>query len=250
MDGGAFPTLIALITIFFAGATGSIRSSVLSALLLTLAILLGIGMTFFVTWLLSVTLLRGVPSAFTLELPPYRKPQVGSILIRSIFDRTLFVLGRAAAVAVPAGFLIWIMANASFGGQSLLALSAGWLDPFARLLGLDGVILIAFLLGFPANEIVMPIIFMAYLSQGTLTEMSSLASMKLLLISHGWTFRTAVSMILFSLFHWPCSTTLLTIHRETRSLRWTLLAALLPTAAGVALCMLSTGIFHIFSPAV
>ncbi len=243
---GRFPTLIALITIFFAGAAGSIRSSVLSALLLTLAILLGIGMTFFVTWLLSVTLLRGVPSAFTLELPPYRKPQVGSILIRSIFDRTLFVLGRAAAVAVPAGFLIWIMANASFGGQSLLALSAGWLDPFARLLGLDGVILIAFLLGFPANEIVMPIILMAYLAQGTLAETENLASMKLLLLSHGWTIQTAVSTILFSLFHWPCSTTLLTIHKETKSLRYTLLAALLPTAVGVLLCMLFTGICRLF----
>lgn len=247
---GRFPTLIALIAIFFTGADGSITASLLSALLLTFTILLGIGMTFAVTRLLSATWLKGVPSAYTLELPPYRKPQIGSVLVRSVFDRTLFVLGRAAAVAVPAGFLIWCMANLHILDTSLLSWCASFLDPFARLMGLDGVILMAFLLGFPANEIVMPIIFMAYLSQGTLTEMSSLASMKLLLISHGWTFRTAVSMILFSLFHWPCSTTLLTIHRETRSLRWTLLAALLPTAAGVALCMLSTGIFHIFSPAV
>lgn len=243
---GRFPTLIALITIFFAGTAGGLCSSLLSALLLTLTILLGIGMTFAVTWLLSVTLLRGVPSAFTLELPPYRKPQIGSILVRSVLDRTLFVLGRAAAVAVPAGFLIWIMANVSLGSQSLLHQCASWLDPFARLLGLDGVILIAFLLGFPANEIVMPIILMAYLAQGTLAETEDLASMRLLLLSHGWTIRTAVCTILFSLFHWPCSTTLLTIRKETGSLCYTLLAALLPTAAGVVLCMLFTGFCRLF----
>ncbi len=246
---GRFPTLIAMITLFFAETAGGIPSSVQSAFLLTLILLLGIGMTFVVTWLLSVTLLKGVPSAFTLELPPYRKPQFGSVLIRSVFDRTLFVLGRAAAVAVPAGFLIWIMANVSFGGQNLLHLCASRLDSFAGLLGLDGVILMAFVLGFPANEIVMPIILMAYLAQGTLIEMEagSFASMKLLLLSHGWTWKTAVSLILFSLFHWPCSTTLLTIHKETKSLRYTLLAALLPTAAGILLCTLFTGFCRIFS---
>lgn len=243
---GRFPTLIALIMIFFAGTGGGFFTSFLSSALLTLVILLGIGMTFAVTWLLSVTLLRGMPSAFTLELPPYRKPQVGSVLIRSIFDRTLFVLGRAVAVAVPAGLLIWLMVNISVGSASLLSQCASFLDPFARLMGLDGVILIAFILGFPANEIVMPIIFMAYLAQGTLTEPGSLASMKLLLLSRGWTFRTAVSMILFSLFHWPCSTTLLTVHKETKSMRFTLLAALLPTAVGILLCMLFTGICGIF----
>lgn len=239
---GRFPMLIALIAIFFAGIQDSFRASLLSALLLTLTILLGIGMTFAVTWLLSVTVLRGVPSAFTLELPPYRKPQIGSILIRSVLDRTLFVLGRAAATAVPAGFLIWLMAGLSLNGTSLLSLCASFLDPFARLMGLQGVILIAFLLGFPANEIVMPVIFMAYLAQGTLTEPGSLGAMQHLLLSNGWTWQTAVSMILFSLFHWPCSTTLLTIHKETGNLRWTLLAALLPTAAGVLLCMLFTAV--------
>lgn len=239
---GRFPTLIALIAIFFAGIGGGFCSTLLSAFFLTLAILLGIGMTFAVTWLLSVTWLRGVPSAFTLELPPYRKPQIGSVLVRSVFDRTLFVLGRAAAVAVPAGVLIWCMANIHTGGTNLLSLCASFLDPFARLMGLDGVILIAFLLGFPANEIVMPIIFMAYLTQGTLTEPGSLASMKHLLLSNGWTLHTALCTILFSLFHWPCSTTLLTVHKETKSLRWTAVAALLPTAAGMLLCMLYTGI--------
>lgn len=244
---GRFPTLIALIAIFFAGMSKSLWSSFLCALLLTLMILLGIGMTLAVTWLLSVTLLKGMPSAFTLELPPYRRPQVGSVIVRSIFDRTLFVLGRAVAVAVPAGLLIWIMANVTAGGTSLLELCASFLDPFAGLMGLDGVILIAFLLGFPANEIVMPVIFMAYLSQGTLMEPGSFAAMKTLLLSHGWTWMTAVSMLLFSLFHWPCSTTLLTIHKETKSLKWTALAALLPTAAGILLCMLFTGACRIFA---
>ena len=183
-----------------------------------------------------------MPSAYTLELPPYRKPQIGSVLVRSVFDRTLFVLGRAVAVAVPAGLLIWLMANLSAGGTSLLDLCASALDPFARLMGLDGVILLAFLLGFPANEIVMPVIFMAYLSQGSLVDPGDFASMRTLLLSHGWTWMTAVSMILFSLFHWPCSTTLLTVRKETGSLRWTALAALLPTAAGILLCMLFTGV--------
>ncbi len=244
---GRFPTLIALITVFFTGISAGFKASFLSALLLTLILLLGIGMTFVVTWALSVTLLRGIPSAFTLELPPYRKPQVGSVLVRSVFDRTLFVLGRAVAVAVPAGFLIWFMANISVNGTSLLQGCASLLDPPARLMGLDGVILIAFVLGFPANEIVMPIIFMAYLAQGSLIDPGSPAAMKLLLLSHGWTLQTAVSMILFSLFHWPCSTTLLTIHKETGSLRWTVIAALLPTSVGVLLCILFTGICRLLS---
>lgn len=244
---GRFPILITMITIFFTGISGSHGTAFLCALLLALAITLGIGMTFAVTWALSVTLLRGIPSAFTLELPPYRRPQIGSVIVRSVFDRTLFVLGRAVAVAVPAGLLIWLMANITWSGTTLLHLCASALDPFARLMGLDGVILIAFLLGFPANEIVMPVIFMAYLAQGTLMEPGSLSSIKTLLLSNGWTWMTAVSMILFSLFHWPCSTTLLTVHRETNSLRWTVLAALLPTTAGIFLCMLFTGVCRILS---
>lgn len=243
---GRFPTLIALISIFFVGFRSGLWSSVVSSLFLTVVILLGIGMTFLVTWLLSTTLLKGMPSAYTLELPPYRKPQVGAILVRSVLDRTLFVLGRAVAVAIPAGLLIWLMANLSVHGTSLLSLCALWLDPFAKLMGLDGVILLAFLLGFPANEIVMPVIFMAYLSEGSLIEPGSLEAMKDLLLAHGWTIKTAVSMMLFSLFHWPCSTTLLTVYKETKSCRYTLLAALLPTAVGVGLCMLFTGICHLF----
>ena len=239
---GRFPTLIAILTMFFVGSTGDWGSSVLSALLLTGVILLGVGLTFAVTKLLSATVLKGAPSSFTLELPPYRRPQVGKVIVRSIFDRTLFVLGRAAAVAAPAGLLIWLMANLTVGETSLLQHCAAFLDPFARLMGLDGVILMAFILGFPANEIVVPIILMAYLSQGSLLELGSLAEMKELFLQNGWTWVTAVNMMLFSLMHWPCSTTLITIRKETGSWKWTALAFALPTGLGVCACVLFTAL--------
>ena len=244
---GRFPTLIALLTMFFVGTTGGGLSPVLSALLLTAAIVLGVGITFAVTKLLSETLLRGVPSSFTLELPPYRKPQIGKVLVRSVFDRTLFVLGRAAAVAAPAGLVIWLMANITAGGVSILAHCAAFLDPFARLMGLDGVILLAFILGFPANEIVIPIIIMAYTAQGSILELDSLAQMKDLFVQNGWTWVTVVSVMLFSLNHWPCSTTLLTIKKETGSLKWTALAAAIPTGVGVALCILFNAVAGLFA---
>lgn len=244
---GRFPTLIALLTMFFVGTAGGGLSPVLSALLLTAAIVLGVGITFAVTKLLSETLLRGVPSSFTLELPPYRKPQIGKVLVRSVFDRTLFVLGRAAAVAAPAGLVIWLMANITAGGVSILAHCAAFLDPFARLMGLDGVILLAFILGFPANEIVIPIIIMAYTAQGSILELDSLAQMKDLFVQNGWTWVTAVSVMLFSLNHWPCSTTLLTIKKETGSLKWTALAAAIPTGVGVALCILFNAVAGLFA---
>ena len=244
---GRFPTLIALLTMFFVGTAGGGLSPVLSALLLTAAIVLSVGITFAVTKLLSETLLRGVPSSFTLELPPYRKPQIGKVLVRSVFDRTLFVLGRAAAVAAPAGLVIWLMANITAGGVSILAHCAAFLDPFARLMGLDGVILLAFILGFPANEIVIPIIIMAYTAQGSILELDSLAQMKQLFVQNGWTWVTAVSVMLFSLNHWPCSTTLLTIKKETGSLKWTALAAAIPTGVGVALCILFNAVAGLFA---
>lgn len=243
---GRFPALIAILTMFFVGSAGGLRSSALSALLLTAVIVFSILMTFLATRLLSVTLLRGVPSAFTLELPPFRRPQPGKILVRSLLDRTLFVLGRAATVAAPAGLLLWLLANLSVGGMSLFAHCAAFLDPFARLMGLDGVILIAFILGFPANEIVIPIILMGYLSTGVLTETTGLSQMFGIFTANGWTWATAVSVILFFLLHWPCSTTLLTIKKETGSVGWTLLAALLPTAFGIISCMLFTAVVNLF----
>lgn len=238
---GRLPALVTLITLFFTGASsaGPIFS-LRPALILTFFILTGVAATFFVSRLLSATVLKGVPSSFTLELPPYRRPQIGRVIWRSILDRTLFILGRAAAVAAPAGLVIWILANVSIGDISLLARFSGYLDPIGRLMGMDGVILMAFILGLPANEIVIPIIIMAYTSQGTLIEPGNLSDLHTLLISQGWTWVTALCTMVFFLFHWPCSTTLMTIKKETGSLKWTCLAVLLPTACGVILCMAIT----------
>lgn len=238
---GRLPALVTLITLFFTGASsaGPI-SSLRPALILTFFILTGVAATFFVSRLLSATVLKGMPSSFTLELPPYRRPQIGRVIWRSILDRTLFILGRAAAVAAPAGLVIWILANVSIGDISLLARFSGYLDPIGRLMGMDGVILMAFILGLPANEIVIPIIIMAYTSQGTLIEPGNLSDLHMLLISQDWTWVTALCTMVFFLFHWPCSTTLMTIKKETGSLKWTCLAVLLPTACGVILCMAIT----------
>ena len=236
---GRFPTLITLITLFFVGTAGGLWQGLASALLLTGTLVLGVAMTFVVSRLLSNTLLKGVPSAYALELPPYRRPQVGQVLVRSVLDRTLFVLGRAAAVAAPAGLVIWLCANVTVGGTSLLDWCTGFLDPFGRLIGLDGTILMAFLLGFPANEIVIPIILMSYLSTGTIQDAGNLEALRELLVANGWTWLTALCTMLFSLFHWPCSTTCLTIARETRSVKWTLLSVAIPAGLGIGPCFLT-----------
>ena len=237
---GRFPTLLTLLTIFFIGTTGN--SSLIAAVLLTAVILLGVLITFVVTRLLSKTLLRGKVSAFTLELPPYRRPQIGQVILRSMLDRTLFVLGRAAAVAAPAGLILWCLANITVADATLLIHCAEFLDPAAQIIGLDGVILLAFILGFPANEIVIPIMLMAYLAKGSLTDIGNLSQLRDILIMNGWTPLTAACTVLFSLFHWPCSTTLLTIRKESGSIKWTLLAAALPTVIGILLCTLLTAV--------
>ncbi|MGI6013255.1 MAG: ferrous iron transport protein B [Oscillospiraceae bacterium] len=233
---GRFPTMIALITIFLVGTSRG--SSLLSALILTGIVLIGIFMTFLMSWILSKTLLRGMPSSFVLELPPFRKPQIGKVIVRSILDRTLFVLSRAVAIALPAGLVIWLLANLNLGGVNLLQICSAFLDPAARWIGLDGVILLAFLLGLPANEIVIPIILMCYCHTSSLTDYGSLMELQQLLTANGWTAVTALCVVLFSLMHWPCSTTLLTIRKETGKTRWMLLAALLPTLCGVVVCAL------------
>ena len=232
---GRFPVLIALSTVFFVGSARGWRASLLAALCVTALIVLGVGMTLLVTRLLSGTLLCGHASSFTLELPPYRRPQVGRVLVRSVLDRTLFVLARAAVVAAPAGLLLWVLANAAHG---ILPWLAGALQPLAHMMGLDGETLLAFALGIPANEIVLPILLMLYSGGGVLPDGGSLAP----LLSHGWTAATGLCAAVFTLFHWPCSTTLLTIRKETGKWRWALLAALLPTAVGMALCMVIAAI--------
>ncbi|MBQ5596928.1 MAG: ferrous iron transport protein B [Clostridia bacterium] len=243
---GRFPTIITILTMFFVGSSVGIKSSLLSSILLTLVILLGILTTFAVTKILSRTILKGVPSSYTLELPPYRKPQVGKVIIRSIFDRTLFVLGRAAAVAAPAGLVIWLMANITVGEANLLTHVSEFLDPFAKIMGLDGVILMAFILGFPANEIVIPIIIMTYLAKGTIVGIESVSEMKEIFLQNGWTWLTAVNTIIFSLMHWPCSTTLITIKKETGSFKWAALSAVIPTVLGITFCIIITAIAKIF----
>lgn len=242
---GRFPTLIAIGTIFIGGTMGGAFQSLASTLALTAVILLGILMTLLVSKILSKTILKGVPSSFTLELPPYRKPQVGRIIVRSVLDRTLFVLGRAVAIAAPAGMVIWLMANVTIGETSLLSYAANFLDPFGRMLGMDGYIIMAFILGLPANEIVIPIIIMSYMASGSMIELEELEDLRRLLVSNGWTWLTGVCVMLFSLMHFPCGTTLWTIKKETQSLKWTLASFAIPTAAGIVLCFIVANVVRL-----
>ncbi|WP_027623869.1 ferrous iron transport protein B [Clostridium lundense] len=241
---GRFPTLIAITTIFIAGSAGNEQKSIIAALSITAVIILGVIMTLLVSKILSKTLLKGIPSSFTLELPPYRKPQIGRIIVRSILDRTIFVLGRAIIVAAPAGLIIWLFANIKVGNMSILAHAAGFLNPFAYLIGMDGYILMAFILGLPANEIVMPILIMSYMATGSMLELENLSALRDLLISNGWTWLTAINVMLFCLMHFPCATTLLTIKRETKSLKWTVVSFLVPTTAGLLICFIVTTFFR------
>lgn len=232
---GRFPTIIALASLLVLGTHTTFGATSIVVGI----VLFGVFITLLVSWLLSKTLLKGVPSSFTLELPPYRKPQLGRIIVRSIYDRTLYVLGRAVAVAAPAGAITWMLANIYLGDLSILSHVAKWLDPFGHLLGLDGFILMAFLLGISANEIVLPILIMSYLATGSMIELNSLEALhRLFVVEHGWTWLTAVCMMLFSLLHYPCSTTLWTIWRESASVKWTSLAALIPFGVACLVCFL------------
>ena len=229
---GRFPLLIFLCSVFFAGSAAG------GALLLTGVIAASVGLTLLVSRILSATVLRGEAVSFALELPPYRMPQIGRVIVRSVRDRTLFVLARAAAVAAPAGMLIWILANVQIGNTAILSHITAFLDPAARVFGIDGVILLAFILGFPANELVMPLIVMGYLSSGTIASGVDFASFRALLLANGWTVQTALCTLVLTVAHAPCSTTCLTILRETRSAKWTLAAVLIPAGIGLALCIL------------
>lgn len=229
---GRFPLLIFLCSVFFAGSAAG------GALLLTGVIAASVGLTLLVSRILSATVLRGEAVSFALELPPYRMPQIGRVIVRSVRDRTLFVLARAAAVAAPAGVLIWILANVQIGNTAILSHITAFLDPAARVFGIDGVILLAFILGFPANELVMPLIVMGYLSSGTIASGVDFASFRALLLANGWTVQTALCTLVLTVAHAPCSTTCLTILRETRSAKWTLAAVLIPAGIGLALCIL------------
>ncbi len=240
---GRFPTIIAISSIFFVVSNKSV-SSFIPAITITLLVIMGISITLLISYILSKTLLKGVPSTFTLELPPYRRPQVGRILYNSLIDRTMFVLSRAVIVAIPAGALTWIFANIYIGDLSILSHVASFLEPLGHAIGLDGFIVLAFILGFPANEIVLPIILMSYLSTGAMVEFQSLDALRNVLVSNGWNMLTALNTMLFSLLHWPCSTTLWTIKKETGSLKWTLLSFIIPTTIALLICFFTTTIYR------
>lgn len=222
-----------------------IGRSFVSTLFVIFVIILGIFLTLIISKILSKTILKGMPSSFVLELPPYRKPEIGKILIRSVFDRTLFVLGRAISVAAPSGLIIWLFANIGINDQNLLTIIANFFEPFAKIMGLDGYILTAFILGIPANEIVLPIILMCYLGGNSLVDLEDTFSIGQILISHGWTMLTAINVMLFTILHFPCATTLLTIKKETGSWKWTFLSFALPTLCGIILCMFTTLVYNL-----
>ncbi len=221
-----------LASVFFAGG-----NPFLAGMFVILVLLLSVAITLFISSILGTTILKGVDSSFTLELPPYRKPQFGKVIVRSIMDRTIFVLGRAISVSIPAGALIWILQNIAVGDVTLLGLFANLLEPLGSVMGLSGAILAAFLLGIPANEIVIPILLMFYSQSGMLVESSGMAELGQILTNNGWTTITALCAILFSLNHFPCATTLWTIAKETKSVKWTAVSFFLPTIVGVIICV-------------
>jgi ferrous iron transport protein B len=226
---GRFPTLIMLATVFMAAAFPPAIASFVAAGSVVAIVLIGVMFTLVVSWALSRTILRGEASAFTLELPPYRRPGITRILYTSLIDRTLFVLWRAILTAAPAGAVIWLLANISIDGISLATRVSDALDPVGWAIGLDGVILLAYIIAIPANEIVVPTMLMVYMSTGMMTELDSLDDLRRLLVDqHGWTMLTAVNLMLFSLLHNPCATTIITIYKETLSLKWASIGALMP----------------------
>jgi ferrous iron transport protein B len=231
---GRFPTLIMLANVFVAAQFSPAFASFAAAGSVVGAVLLGIAVTLAVSWMLSRSVLKGEPSSFTLELPPYRMPNIRQILYTSLIDRTLFVLRRAVIMAAPAGGVIWLLGHITAGDASLAAHLAGWMDPVGRAIGLDGVMLLAYVIAIPANEIVVPTILMTYMGAGRMVELETLAQLReLLVVAHGWTLLTAVCLMVFCVLHNPCSTTVWTIWKETRSVRWTVVGALLPLAIGI-----------------
>ena len=244
---GRFPFLITVAIIFISGTVSGIFSGLVAAIVVMLVVLLGILLTLLVSKILSKTILKGLPSSFTLELPPYRTPQIGKILVRSLLNRTLFVLGKAISIAAPAGLVIWLFSNINIGSLSILDFIATELDPFAKVIGLDGYILTGFILGIPANEIVLPIILMGYLKNKTLIDIENVNEIGNILVTNGWNLLTAINVMIFTLLHFPCGTTLLTIKKETKSLKWTLVSFLLPTICGIIICFITTSVYRLFA---
>ncbi len=242
---GRLPMMITLIAVFYMFFMPSVPT-MLSAVTLSLLIALSIAVTFLCTAILSKTVLRGERSSFTIELPPYRRPRFLSVIFHSLKDKCLSVLLRAVSVAAPMGLVIWILANISVGDVSLVYYISEFLEPFSLLMGLDGVILLAFILGIPANEIVIPLMLMIYSAEGAIGADMGIFAVREMFVGAGWTAITAVSAIIFSMFHWPCSTSLITVYKETKSKKMTLIAFLLPTLVGIILCVLTNLILKLF----
>lgn len=245
---GRFGLLTTISAIFIGGIFGGIYSSVFSAAFVLLLIVIGAIVTLIITGILTKTVLKGEKSGFTLELPPFRRPQIIKTLTRSLFDRTLCILGRALSVAAPAGAVVWLFANIYIGNTNILSLFTVWIDPFAKLMGLDGAILLAFFLALPANEIVLPIILMCYLSSNQMIDVAEFSYLSKVLINNGWTLITAINVMLFSLLHFPCATTLRTIKAETGSVKWTFLSFIIPTITGITVCLFTNLIWNIIMP--
>ena len=242
---GRFPMLITISSIFIASYFANQYSSIISTIVVLLVVLLGIILTLIISNLLSKTILKGEKTSFILELPPYRKPQIIKTIIQSIINKIIFVLGRAVLIAAPAGIVIWLLANLSINDVTLLNYIANFLNPFAQVIGLDGYILTAFILGLPANEIVLPIILMSYLSNNQLIRIDDITSIGEILIQNGWTILTAINTMIICLLHFPCSTTLLTIKKESGKWRWSALAFALPTICGIAICIFTTFVYNL-----
>lgn len=243
---GRWPTLILLASLFMAaGFAGAVGTLVTAAILMGFVIF-GAIVTLTVSWVLSKTALKGIPTHYTLELPPYRRPKFWNTILRASIDKAWNVLKRAVTVAAPASILTWMFANIYIGDTSILMYVVNFLDPFGQALGMDGFIIAAFILGLPANEIVVPILIMAYLSQGAMLEIEDLSKLKQVFIDHGWTWLTALNMMLFSLLHFPCGTTLFNIYKETKSLKWTFMSFAIPTCIAIGVTFLTTIIVRFF----
>lgn len=242
---GRFPMLITISSIFIASYFANQYSSIISTIVVLLVVLIGIILTLIISNLLSKTILKGEKTSFILELPPYRKPQIIKTIIQSIINKIIFVLGRAVLIAAPAGIVIWLLANLSINDVTLLNYIANFLNPFAQIIGLDGYILTAFILGLPANEIVLPIILMSYLSNNQLIRIDDITSIGEILIQNGWTILTAINTMIICLLHFPCSTTLLTIKKESGKWRWAVLAFVLPTVCGIVICVFTTFVYNL-----
>jgi ferrous iron transport protein B len=254
---GRWPTQILIATIFIGAAVPAYLAGIVSAAAVVFIAVLGIVFSLIVSWGLSRSVLKGEASAFSLELPPYRPPRILQTLYTSLIDRTIFVLWRAIIFAIPAGIVIWLVGNITIGGETIANLFMNWVNPFAFILGLNGVIILAYIIAIPANEIVIPTVLMLTVmslgltdvgaGSGVMFELDSVTATQDILVAGGWTLLTAINLMLFSLLHNPCSTTIFTIYKETKSVKWTLISTFLPIVMGLIVTFFLAQIWRLVS---